>query len=77
MINFSEVILELWGGRKINYFKLIGPSYVARSIKFLDQGPNMFPLQWKCRFLTTGPPGKSLDLCNFLYYIDSFYCVYI
>ena len=50
MINFSEVILELWGGRKINYFKLIGPSYIACSIKFLDQGPNMFPLQWKCRF---------------------------
>ena len=26
---------------------------------FPDQGSNPRPLQWKCRFLTTGPPGKS------------------
>ena len=30
--------------------------------KFLDQGSNPCPLQWKCRVLTTGPPGKSPSL---------------
>ena len=28
---------------------------------FLNQGWNPGPLQWKCRVLTTGPPGKSLS----------------
>ena len=23
---------------------------------FLDQGSNLYPLHWKCRVLTTGPP---------------------
>ena len=27
--------------------------------KFLDQEPNPCPLQWTCRVLTAGPPGKS------------------
>ena len=26
---------------------------------FPDQGSNPCPVQWKCRVLTTGPPGKS------------------
>ena len=26
---------------------------------YLDRGSNPCPLQWKCRVLTTGPPGKS------------------
>ena len=30
---------------------------------FPDLGLNLcFPLQWKCRVLTTGPPGKSLTI---------------
>ena len=29
---------------------------------FPDQGSNPHPLQWKHEFLTTGPPGKSLQL---------------
>ena len=28
--------------------------------KFPDQGPNPHPVQWKCRVLTSGLPGKSL-----------------
>ena len=28
--------------------------------QFPDQGSNPRPLQWNCRVLTTGPPGKSL-----------------
>ena len=31
ILNFSEVKLELWGGRKIDYFKLIGTGYKACS----------------------------------------------
>ena len=27
--------------------------------QFPDQGSNPCPLHWKCRVLTTGPPGKS------------------
>ena len=29
---------------------------------FFDQGLNLGPLKWKCRALTTGPPGMSLTL---------------
>ena len=34
--------------------------------EFLNQGPTLRALQWKCRVLTTGPPGKSrcLPLLN-------------
>ena len=28
-------------------------------LQFPDQGLNPLPLKWKCRVLTTGPPGKS------------------
>ena len=28
-----------------------------------DQGSNPHSVQWKCRVLTTGPPGKSLFFC--------------
>ena len=35
----------------------MGLVHHARS--FPDQGWNLRPLQWKCRVLTTGPPGKS------------------
>ena len=36
---------------------------------FPDQGWNLHPLQWKCRVLTTGPPGNSFisfyeDTCD-------------
>ena len=38
--------------------------------EFPDQGSNPPPLQWKCRVLTTGPPGKSqgclLYVCPFV-----------
>ena len=30
-----------------------------------NQGLNPCPLQWKCRVLTTGPPGKSRWRCHF------------
>ena len=30
---------------------------------FPDQGSNPCPLQWKHRFLTTGPPGNALRMC--------------
>ena len=30
-----------------------------RDLNSPDQGSNPRPLQWKCRILTTGPPGKS------------------
>ena len=32
---------------------------------FPDQGSNSCPLQWKGRVLTTGPPGKCLQVCAF------------
>ena len=35
-----------------------------RDLKFPDQGSNPCPLQWKCRVLTTGPPGKSQQYKN-------------
>ena len=34
---------------------------------FHDQSSNPSPLQWKCRVLTTGLPGKSPDMRAFLY----------
>ena len=35
---------------------------VACGIEFPDQGLNLGPLHWELRVLTTGPPGKSLQL---------------
>ena len=32
--------------------------------QFPNQGLNLCPLQWKCRTLTTGLPGKSLSLSS-------------
>ena len=33
--------------------------FFCQNLKFLDQGSNPCPLQWKHGVLTTGPPGKS------------------
>ena len=30
--------------------------------KFPNQGSNLYPLEWKCRVLATGPPGRSCSL---------------
>ena len=30
--------------------------------QFPNQGSNLHPLPWKCKVLTTGLPGKSLEL---------------
>ena len=35
-------------------------------LKFPDQGSNPSPLHWKCRILTTGPPGKFLSNISYL-----------
>ena len=47
----------------VNFFYL----FICRSVwhvgcQFPDQGLNPYPLQWKCRVLTTGPPGNSLNV---------------
>ena len=36
----------------------------------VDQGLNPHPLQWKCRVLTTGPPGKSHQMLSFSHRIN-------
>ena len=41
---------------------------------FPDQESNLRPLQWKCRALTIGPPGKSLFFFLFPFYYSSLYC---
>ena len=33
---------------------------------FPKQGLNLCPLRWEPRVLTTGPPGKSLLILNFI-----------
>ncbi|XP_057395196.1 ataxin-3 isoform X2 [Balaenoptera acutorostrata] len=48
---------------------------------FSIQGWNPHPLQWKRGFLTTGPPGKSLQLCSwcqftFAHLIAFTFCLY-
>ena len=40
----------------------IWPCHVACGIIVPQQGLNPYPLQWKHRVLTTGQPGKSLNL---------------
>ena len=47
-----------WTAQGIFFFFLAVPW--ACGISVPDQGRNPCPLQWKCRVLTTGPPGKSL-----------------
>ena len=42
-------------------------------LKFPDQGWNPCPLQWKCRDLTTEPPGNSLEYFRFFYVIEASY----
>ena len=39
---------------------------VACGAYFPDQGLNPAPLNWNCRVLVTGPPGKSLG-CMYLF----------
>ena len=35
--------------------------------QFPDQRWNLCPLQWKHGFLTSGPPGKSLSVCDLIF----------
>ena len=35
--------------------------YSMRDLMFPDHGSNSYLLQWKCRVLITGPPGKSVE----------------
>ena len=47
---------------------------VACRIQFPDQGSNPGPLNWECRVLATGPPGKSLSYLFYTYYQQ---CIYV
>ena len=51
-----------------NFFFL---SHAARHVRsqLPDQGSNPRPLHWKCEVLTTGPPGKSLTVLFFKFYL--------
>ena len=47
---------------------------------FSDQGSNLRPLQWKCRVLTSGPPGKSpatLVFKHLIKHAKAMYKIYI
>ena len=41
-------------------FAFFGCATQHAAFLFPNQGLNLWPLQWKCDILTTGPPGKSL-----------------
>ena len=47
------------------HFFFFGPTRQNVESYFPDQELNLYPLHWKCRAFTTGPPGKSLN--NHLY----------
>ena len=65
VINF-ECFLKLWQNIQniysfkncIYFINILAASGLGCST-WADQGSNMHPLHWKCRFLTTGAPGKS------------------
>ena len=48
------------------------PRHVARGILVPRPGIKPVPLRWKCRVLTTGPPGKSCDYGFYLWYFTMF-----
>ena len=50
---------------KINQFNLFFFFFGHPERHFRNQGWNPHPLQWTCRILTTGPPGKSLNFIRF------------
>ena len=43
------------------YFLIFWPHHMACESLVPNQGSNLCPLHWKCRVLTTGLPGKSLQ----------------
>ena len=53
---FVEVIIEF----VTTLFLFLITTYVDS--QFPNQGSNLYPLHWKAKSLTTGPPGKSLKL---------------
>ena len=46
------------------FFPIFWPCCTACDILVPSQGPNLYPLHWKCEVLTTGPLGKSLAYKN-------------
>ena len=59
-----------------NFFFL---SHAARHVRsqLPDQGSNPRPLHWKCEVLTTGPPGKSLTVLFFKFYLFIYLFIYL
>ena len=66
-ILFGEMSLMSFAHFLIVFFFLFLAMPYGSRILVPNRGLNVHPLQWKCRVLTTGPPGKSL-YCLFLYY---------
>ena len=44
------------------FFNFFGHTMQNAGSLFPNQGSHPCPLQWRCRVLTTGPPGKSWDV---------------
>ena len=56
---------EVWVGaeneKERRPFFVFGHNVQQMGSQSPDQGSKLGPLQWKCRVLTTGPPGTSQD----------------
>ena len=63
---FSSVRVSFPFSLKKQFF-FFGHAIWHVGLQFPDQGSNPFPLHWKLRVLTTGPPGKSLFLSFFFF----------
>ena len=52
------------------------PRRAAYGISVPWPGIELYPLQWKCRVLATGLPGKSCILPTFFFFLNWFVCIF-
>ena len=63
-IRLYLVVTSLKFSYLIKIKKIFSAKLQYAGFQLLDQGWNSYPLQWKHRVLTTGPPGKSPHHCS-------------
>ena len=71
----SKSFLSFFFKKKKFFFKFFCHAIWPVGPYFPDQGSNPFPLHWKLRVLTTGPPRKSLFLSFFLFFLITYLLV--